>query len=175
MGFFDAFDFASAKQINELGWSALEHLSERPELTLIIARAGVASRDFKLLRQTVLQGGGPELSKALAIISPELSDDEAAELLSKVLYTEPTVSSKAALAIAQLAPDRLDNPEVANILFSTLASQNLGAAAALVLGSSQDLEIQVRLKEIASGKDGLSQQRARLAISTRHANREVEQ
>jgi hypothetical protein len=175
MGFVDTLDFASPEQINDLGWTALKHLDERPELTLITARAGVASRDFKLLQQAILQGGGPELSRALAIISPELSDDEAVGLLSEVLYSGSAVSAKAALAIAQLAPDRLDNPEVVNILFNTLASQSLGAAAALVLGSSQDPEIQARLKEIASEKGGLSQQRARLAISTRHANRGMEQ
>jgi len=175
MGFVDALDFATAEQIDELGWTALEHLDERPGLTLIIARAGVASRDIRLLHQAVLRGSGPELSKALAIISPELSDDAAAELLSNVLYSAPTVNATAALAISLLAPGRLHNPEVSNMLFSNLESRNLGAAAALVLGASQDPEIQARLRAIASEKDGLSQQRAHLAISTRQLEREMEQ
>jgi len=80
----------------------------------------------------------------------------------------------AGLAIAQLAPDHLDQSEVREMLFSNLANRKLGAGAALVLGASADPEIQHRLANIAAQKTGLEQQRARLAISTRQTAPRVE-
>jgi hypothetical protein len=82
--------------------------------------------------------------------------------------------TKAALAIAQLAPTLLDEPAVRKMLFSTLADRNLGAAAAMVLGASPDPGIQAQLSEIASNKKGLARQRAALAISTGQADRGAE-
>lgn len=172
MGFVDAIDFAPTEQLNQLGWSAMARLEEQPELTVVAARAGMASGDLELLQQAISRGDGPGLSRALADVSLELSDDEAADLLNAVLRSGS--ASRSALAISQLAPGRLDHSVMAAMLFDTLDDRNFGAAAALVLGASQDPKIQARLKEIASGKDGLSQQRARLAISTRHADRGVE-
>jgi len=172
MGFVDAIDFASTEQLNQLGWSALARLDGQPELTVVATRAGMASGDPELLQQAISRGDGPGLSQALADASLDLSDREAADLLNAVLRSGSTRNS--ALAISQLAPSRLDHPAMAEMLFDTLDDRSLGAAAALVLGASQDPKIQLRLKEIASGKDGLSQQRAKLAISTRPTDRGVE-
>jgi hypothetical protein len=172
MGFVDAMDYASAGQLNQLGRSALEQLDGQPELTVVAARAGMGSGDSELLRQAISRGDGPGLSWALADASIQLGDEEAADLLNAVLHSGS--AKRSALAIAQLAPGRLDNPAVADMLFDTLDDRNLGAAAAMVLGASQDQDIQVRLKEIASGNDGLSQQRAELAISTQQPDRGVE-
>jgi len=166
-GFVDALDFAAPEQLRELGRAALVNLDEQPELTLIVARAGLDSGDFELLRQSILRGGGPGLSRALKDASTRLSAEDSIDLLDHTLRLGS--ESSAALAIAQLAPVHLAEPEVHELLFATLADRNLGAAAAMVLGASPDPEIQARLNEIASGKSGLEQQRAELAIGSRLA------
>ena len=172
-GFVDALDFAPAGQLRELGWSALALLDEKPELTLVTARAGMNSGDFELLQQSISRGDGPGLSRVLEAASHKLSAEESIVLLEHSLQLGS--DTKAALAIAQLAPTLLDEPAVQEMLFSTLADRNLGAAAALVLGASSNPEIQAQLSEIASKKDGLARQRAVLAISTGRADREAEQ
>jgi len=171
-GFVDALDFAPAGQLRELGWSALALLNEKPELTLVTAQAAMNSGDFELLQQSISRGDGPGLSRVLEAASHKLSPEENIKLLEYSLQLGS--DTKAALAIAQLAPTLLDEPAVQKILFSTLADRNLGAAAAMVLGASGDPGIQAQLNEIASKKEGLARQRAELAISTGQADRGAE-
>ena len=171
-GFVDSLDFAPSGQLRELGWSALALLDEKPELTLVTARAGMNSGDFELLRQSISRGDGPGLSRVLDAASRKLSAEENINLLEHSLQLGS--DTKAALAIAQLSPALLDEPAVRKILFSTLADRNLGAAAAMVLGASSNPEIQAQLSEIASKKEGLARQRAELAISTGKADRGAE-
>jgi hypothetical protein len=169
----DALDFASVEQLHELGWSALAQLDSRPELTIITARAGLASGDYELVRQSVARGGGPDLPGILEAASHQLSVEESIGVLSHALQSGS--DTRAALAIAQLAPVHLDEQTVQELLFNTLGNRNLGAAAALVLGASAAPEIQERLARIAAGKDGLLRQRATLAISTRPLDTGAEQ
>jgi hypothetical protein len=171
-GFVDALDSAPAGQLRKLGWSALALLDEKPELTLVTARAAMNSGDFELLRQSISRGDGPGLSRVLEAASSKLNTEESIDLLEHSLQLGS--DTKAALAIAQLAPTLLDEPAVQKILFSTLADRNLGAAAAMVLGASGDPGIQAQLSEIASKKEGLARQRAALAISTGQADRGAE-
>ena len=170
-GFVDALDFASPEQLRGLGWTALAGLDEKPELTMITAQAGLDSGDFELLRQSISRGSGSDLPRILEAASRKLSVEDSIDLLDYSLQLGS--DTRAALAIAQLAPAHLDEPAVREMLFSTLASRNLGAAAALVLGASQNPEIQARLSKIASKENGLAQQRASMAISNRRAEREA--
>ena len=172
-GFVDAMDFASPGQLGRLGWSAVAQLDVKPELTLVAARAGLNSGDFELLRQSISRGEGPGLATALAAASDKLSAEESIELLDYTLQLGS--DKKAALAIAQLAPARLDDPAVREMMFSTLADRNLGAAAAMVLSASKDPAIQARLTEIASKGGGLARDRAVLAIGASRAEGEAEQ
>jgi hypothetical protein len=171
-GFVDSLDSAPAGQLRELGWLALALLDEKPELTLVAAQAAMNSGDFELLQQSISRGDGPGLSRVLKAASSKLSVEENIDLLEYSLQSGS--ETKAALAIAQLAPTLLDEPAVRKMLFSTLADRNLGAAAALVLGASPDPGIQAQLSEIASKKEGLARQRAALAISTGQADRGAE-
>jgi hypothetical protein len=171
-GFVDTLDSAPADQLQALGHSALAQLDDKPELTVIAARAGLHTGDFELLRQTVARGSGAELPGILKDASRELSAEQIIKLLDQTL--QEGSDTTAGLAIAQLAPAHLDQPEVREMLFSTLASRNLGAAAALVLGASKDPEIQQRLSKIAAQETGLERQRAILAISTRKSEMETE-
>jgi hypothetical protein len=172
-GFEDTLDFASAAELSELGRAALARLDERPELTLITARAGLRSGDTHLLRQAIARGGGPDLSQALRAAARKLNAEESIGLLE--LSLRQGSDGKAALAIAHLASVRLDEPAVRELLFSTLANRNLGAAAALVLGGSPDPAVQDRLSHIASHGSGLAKARAALAIESHRAEREAEQ
>jgi hypothetical protein len=171
-GFMDALDSASIATLRELGRAALAQLDERPELTLLAARAGHGSGDTKLLQQAIARGGGPDLSWALRAAARELSAEECIGLLEHALRQGS--DTQAALAIAHLAPARLDEPAVQELLFSTLADRNLGAAAALVLGASPDPALQSRLNDIASQGTGLAKARAALAIESQRADREAE-
>jgi len=171
-GFEDALHSAPVDQLQALGHGALAQLDEKPELTVIAARAGLQTSDFELLRQSVTRGSGAELPGILEAASRELSAEQNVKLLSMTL--QKGSDTVAALAIAQLAPAHLDQPEVRTLLFSSLASRKLGAGAALVLGASKNPEIQQRLAKIAAQKTGLERQRAKLAISTRQTDPKAE-
>lgn len=171
-GFMDALDSFSIAALRELGRAALARLDEKPELTLLTARAGLGSGDTKLLQQAIARGNGPDLSQALQAAARELSDEECIDLLEQSLRLDS--DTKAALAIAHLAPARLDAQAVQELLFSILADRNRGAAAALVLGASPDPAVQSRLSKIASQDTGLAKARAALAIESNRAEREAE-
>lgn len=168
-GFVDAIEFASPEQAAELGRMAVLHLAGSPGLTIVAARAGIKSGDMELLRQAIALGEGPGLARALSEAAAALSAEESAALLEAVMGMEP--ESKAALALAQLAPGLLHDPAVLELMFGALADLNLGASAALVLGRSADPFIQSRLNDIASGKEGLEQKRAQLATGFKPAGR----
>lgn len=168
-GFTDALEFASTEQSAELGRLAVEHLAVSPELTLVAARASMKSGEMEMLRRSIALGEGPGVARALKEAAASLSAEETAGLLQYAM--ELGSESKAALAIARLAPGNLENPAVRDQMFETLTHQTLGSSAALVLGSSKNPEIQSRLNEIAAGEEGLEKQRARLAISFKPAGR----
>ncbi len=172
-GFLDALEFASGSELRALGQAALARLDARPELTLLTARAGLRSGDSNLLRQAIAHGSGPDLSQALRAAASDLSAEDCIGLLEHSLRQGP--DTKAALAIAHLAPARLGEPAVQDLLFSTLADHSLGAAAALVLGASPDPAVQRRLSDIASQDTGLAKERAALAIQFRKAEMGAEQ
>ena len=170
-GFLDALELASDAELRELGRAALARLDEQPELTLMVARAGLKSGDYDLLRQSIERGSGPELSQALQAAARELRAEECIGLLDHALRLGS--DTKAALAIAHLGRARLDEPAVQQLLFDSLSDRELGAAAALALGTSPDPEVQSRLHEIASQESGLAKDRAALAIQSRRANGEA--
>jgi hypothetical protein len=172
-GFEDSLDFASPGPLRELGWHTLTLLDSTPDLTLVTARAGMDSGDSNLLQQALMRGDGAGLSRAFRMVSEKMDDAHVVLLLNHTL--NQASDSRASLAIAHLAPTRLEDPAIREMMFNTLADQNLGAAAALVLSASPDPEIQSRLREIASEKDGLAQHRAALALSVRRAGGGAEQ
>ncbi len=161
-GFGDALGSATTEQLGALGLAALDRLHENPELTLIVAHAAMISGDFELLKESISRGSGPDLPLILKTASTRLRADERTELLSHALQLGS--DTKAALAIAQLAPSQLGEQAVRELLFEMLSDPSLGASAAMVLGASADPKIQNRLREIASEKDGLAKQRAVLAV-----------
>ena len=162
-GFTDALDFATGEQLDALARSAIEHLSDHPGLTSVAGKSALILGDPNLLRQTLVLGSGPDLHNILDAASKSLDAEETKALLFRAIRQGP--DKKAGLAIAQLAPALLDDLAVRAMMFKLLENRELGASAALVLGSSTDSEIHDRLNALAAGKDGLAAQRASLAIT----------
>ena len=163
-GFADALDFASDKQLSALGRSALERLSSEPALTVIAGKSALILADPELLEQTVVLGGGPDLHHILEAASLNLDAEDSRELLYHVIRTGP--EKNAGLAIAQLAPGLLGDPDVREKMFIMLENLELGTSAALVLGSSSNPKVRSRLENVAGGKDGRASQRASIAINS---------
>jgi hypothetical protein len=172
-GYIDALAYASTGQQADLSKAAIAQLEATPALTGVAAHAAIHSGDLELLRQSIEFGSGPDIAKALESASRQLDDSEAADLLARVMRVDS--NSKAALAIAHLAPGRLDHPVVRDLMFDTLSDRNLGASAALVLADSQDPAILERLSEVAATDKGLQGQRATLALSSRSSAGRVDQ
>ncbi len=162
-GFIDALDFATVEQLGALARSAIERLSDHPGLTAVAGKSALILGDPSLLQHTIVLGGGPDLHHILDAASNNLDAEETKALLFYTIHRSP--NKKAGLAIAQLAPALLDDLAVRTMMFEMLENRDLGASAALVLGSSTDSEIHDRLNALALGKDGLAAQRASLAIT----------
>jgi len=162
-GFTDALDFASDEQLDALARSAIGRLSGHPGLTAVAGKSALILGDPDLLQHTLALGSGPDLHRILEAAANSLDAEEIKALLFQAIRQGP--DKKAGLAIAQLAPALLDDPAVRAKMFELLENRDLGASAALVLGSSTDPEIHHRLNALAERKDGLAAQRASLAIT----------
>ena len=169
-GFIDALDFASGKQLSALANSALERLSVDPALTVIAGKSALILADPELLGQTVVLGRGPDLHRILKAASLELNANDSRELLYHVIRLGP--EKNAGLAIAQLAPGLLGDPDVREKMFIMLENLELGTSAALVLGSSSNPDVRSRLENVAGGKEGRASQRASIAINSSYEKME---
>lgn len=169
-GFVDAMEFIPKERLNEIGWLASEALPDKPELTLVTATAAMQTSDLELLQQSILLGGGADLSQVFKTASQELTAFEYGDLLKSTAMFGS--DNKVALVIAHLMPSLLANFEVRELLFNLLSNQSLGAAAAQALGSYTNPEVQIQLAEIASEATGLAARRAELAIEIQKAKSE---
>lgn len=162
-GFTDALDFASDEQLDALARSAIELLSDHPGLTAVAGKSALILADPNLLQHTLALGSGPDLHPILEAAANSLDAEETKALLFQAIRQGP--NNKAGLAIALLAPALLDDLAVRANMFELLENRDLGASAALVLGSSTDPEIHHQLNALAERKDGLAASRASLAIT----------
>jgi hypothetical protein len=169
-GFIGALGFASEVQLSALARSALERLSADPALTVIAGKSALILADPELLQQTIVQGQGPDLHPILKAASLTLDAEDNRKLLYHVIRSGP--EKNAGLAIAQLAPGLLGDPDVREKMFNMLENLELGTSAALVLGSSSNPEVRSRLEILAGGKDGRASQRASIAISSSYRQME---
>ena len=168
-GFLDALDGAGAEPLRRLSEQALERLPGEPGLTPVAARAGLLLADPAILQAAVIHGGGPGLAPALRSAAGHFDEAERADLLIGAVRRAP--AANAALAIAELAPGLLRQPEVAELLFERLADRGVGAAAALALAKSKDPGILERLDHLARDGAGLEARRAAIAAETARAAR----
>lgn len=168
-GFEDALNTADRDQLLELGRLSLQAVSQDPSLAAVAAQSALLRSDPVLFRQAISAGRGPGLARVLRTASTTFSDTENLAVLEYSIKHAPP--GNAALAIAVLAPARLDQPEMAELMFWTLERQKLGSAAALVLSASTDPEIHKRLARMAVQENTLASKRAALAIGHLQADR----
>jgi len=161
-GFIDALDTAPAADLQRLGWMVAAQLEQRPELMIVAATAGLRTADIELVWQSIQSGNSPDLPTVLREVPEEFGPEVCSELLNRSLNLD-SIAGKA-LAIAQLGPPALKDPDSREKLFELLESRELGSGAALVLGASADPEIQKRLAKLAGDGEGLAGKRAALAV-----------
>jgi hypothetical protein len=172
-GFEDALGSVSAERMLEVAQLSLKHASQDPSMAAVAAQSALHLSDPILFQQAISAGRGPGLAEALRQASAAFSDRENLSLLEYSIEHAP--SGNSALAIALLAPARLDQADMAELMFQTLDNQKVGSAAALVLSASADPEIHRRLANLASDKNNPASRRAALAISNRQADLAGEQ
>ena len=161
-GFRDALKTLSDEQLDELGQLSLQRSRDDASLASVAAWSGLLRSDPTLFREAIVSARGPELTHLIKAASTGFSDSETHELLSHLILHAPP--GTAALAIAVLAPARLDQHDFTELMFDTLSDRELGAAAALVLASGTSPDIQQRLSDMAARKDSLASSRAALAM-----------
>jgi hypothetical protein len=163
-GYADALGYASPDKLSELGALSMQQAAKNSSLAEIAARTGLILGDLPLFSEAVSAGSGPWIVQAFRKASEKFSDDENFVLLQYSM--ERASPGTAALAMAELAPARLDQHAVADLMFQSLDNPKLGAAAALVLSKSRDPHVRERLKNVAASDNKLASQRAGIAIDT---------
>jgi hypothetical protein len=166
-GFEDALGSAEREHLLELGRLSLQAVSQDPSLAVVAAQSGLLLTDPVLFQKAIVTGRVPGLAEALRTASKTFSDAENLAVLEYSIKRAPL--GNAALAIAVLAPARLDQQEMADLMFRTLDRRKLGSAAALVLSRSTDPEIHDRLSRAADRNGTLASKRAALAIGNLQA------
>jgi hypothetical protein len=164
MGLMDALEQAEPEQLSLLADTVLERLPAEPGLTQVAARAGVLLREPVILGQAVAAGGGPGLAPELRTAARAFDELERADVLRHAVKNAPPAN--AALAIAELAPGLLHQPEVTEFLFAKLGDLEIGSAAALALSASKNPQVRDRLNDLARGGAGLEASRAAIALGT---------
>ena len=163
-GYTDALEYASPDRLSKLGALSMQQAARNSSLAEIAARTGLMLGDLPLFSQAVSAGSGPWIVQAFREASEKFGDDENFFLLQYSM--ERASPGTAALAMAELAPDRLDQHAVTDLMFKSLDNPKLGAAAALVLSQSRDPRVRERLESVAAGDNKLASQRAGIAIDT---------
>lgn len=107
-------------------------------------------------------GGGAEI--AGRIRDARLQFDPAG--IEAIVLATPRMADAgtASLVLAELAPEIINRPDAADLLFELLSHRELGATAALVLARNGDESVLLRLAELAAGNAGLAAKRAGLAL-----------
>ena len=160
-GFMDALEGAGADDLRGLADQALERLPAEPALTEVAARTGILLADPAIVERAVASGDGPGLAPALRSAARAFNEIERADILLHAIRHAP--AANASLAIAELAPGVLHQPEVTELLFTQLGDKELGPAAALALAKSKSPVVRERLEGLAGGA-GLQAQRAGIAV-----------
>jgi hypothetical protein len=161
-GMLDGLAEAANAPLRELAAAALENLPSRAVLTDVATRSGLLLNDATLFGKAVAAGSGAGLTQAIRTASDQFSDHQNLAILTYSIEHAPR--STAALTLATLAPVRLREPEIAQLVFETLENPELGSAAALVLAGSDDNGIRQRLRDRAERDDSLAARRAAVAM-----------
>ena len=160
-GYLDALQQADMNTVWSVQDVALEQLEENPGLTALLARTAVITTDIFAVQQLLINGQGAGLSSALAQLDTRLQVSESAELLAFAIQHAP--ATNATLAIAAWWPRLKHDPATRDLLIGSLADPALGAAAALALAQSPDIQT-IRALQLAAKGGSNAAKRAQMAL-----------
>jgi hypothetical protein len=167
-GLLAGLESASDAQLRALASQVLHDLPGAPELTLVVARSALLLSDLELFQRIVVTGRGAGVAQALRAAAAALDEPERAAVLRHATAKAP--AANASLAVAELAPGLLQQPETVTLLLDLLGDRQLGPAAALALSASTAPLIHERLAQLAAAGAGLPSKRAAIALATARQN-----
>lgn len=160
-GYLDALRSADIGSVISVQNIVLEQLEETPALTPMVALTAVITTDLNAIEQLLLKARGAGLPAALTELEQQLSPIATANILAFAIQQAPTTN--AALAISAWWPGLSHDSMTRDLMVSLLASEELGASAAMALAQSPDIQTIKALKDLASGNSPASR-RARMAL-----------
>ena len=160
-GYLDALPYADMIDVVAVQSAALEQFDQNPGLTRLIGTTAVITGDTIAAQQLLINGSGAGLSTALRQLDESLQTSETAALLIYAIEHAP--ASNASLAIAAWWPRLRHEADIRDLLVDKLADPALGAAAALALAQSPDIQTIKALQDTASG-NSTAARRAQMAL-----------
>ena len=165
-GYLDGLRQAGSNEIDLVQSAALSVLDSKPGLTPLVAATAAITGDISAVQTLLVYGQGAGVSSALTQLREKLPQLELADLLAFAIQQAP--AGNASLAIAAWGPPLQRNSSSRDLLISTLASPDLGAAAALSLAQDPDIQT-IRELKIAASADSIAGQRAQMALDINRA------
>ena len=160
-GYLDALPHADMIDVVAVQSTALEQFDQNPGLTRMIGTTAVITGDTFAAQQLLINGRGAGFSTALRQLDESLQASETAALLIYAIEYAP--ASNASLAIATWWPRLRHEADIRDLLMDKLADPALGAAAALALAQSPDIQTIKALQDTASG-NSTAARRAQMAL-----------
>ena len=165
-GYLDGLRQSGLDEISLVQSTALQGLASNPSLTPLIATTAVITGDISAIQKLLVNGQGAGVSPALMQLQEQLHPSETAGLLAFAIQQAPT--GNASLAIAAWGPALHGHSASRELLITTLANPDLGAAAALALAQNPDIQT-IRDLQVTAGKDSIAGQRAQMALDINRA------
>jgi len=141
--------------------AALEQFGQASMLAPMVGITAVITMDRFAMEQLLTKGSGAGLSSALRQLDEELQTSETSDLLIYAISAAP--AGNASLAIAAWWPRLRHEAVIRDLLLDTLADPALGAAAALALAQSPDIQT-IKLLQDAAGGNSIAARRAQMAL-----------
>lgn len=141
--------------------AALDQLAQAPVLTPVVGLTAAITMDRFAIQQLLTSGSGAGLSPALNQLDKRLHTSDTADLLTYAILEAP--ADNASLAIAAWWPRLRHEAAIRDLLLDRLADPALGAAAALALAQSPDIQTIKLLQDAAAGHS-LAARRAQMAL-----------
>ena len=168
-GLVDSLSTATAAQLKAISISAMNAISENPELVALAGQAALLSSNLDTLEQLAERARGPHMNSLLRRSAEQFDAAQNTRLLRAALRNPS--HEIGALAIAQLSPALTGHAPTEELLLRTLSDSNLGASAALALAMNPSPRVLQSLERMADSKGNeVSVSRARLALQI-HASR----
>lgn len=160
-GYLDALRQADMRDVEAVQSAVLEQLEHASVLTPMLGLTAVITTDTFAIQQLLINARGAGLSSALSQLAQRLQDSDRAALLIYAIHEAP--ADNASLAIAAWWPGLRHEAVIRDLLVERLDHPALGAAAALALAQSPDIQTIKLLQETASG-NSVAARRAQMAL-----------